>query len=64
MARSDPTLYEWDRLTLQQQQAVLATIKAANLGAGHLTRRIIFRVALVIALAGAVAFVLWASLLH
>jgi hypothetical protein len=64
MARTDTTLYEWDRLTLQQQQAVLATIKAANLGTSRSTRRIIFRVALVIALAGAVAFLLWALLLR
>jgi hypothetical protein len=64
MARTDTTLYEWDRLTLQQQQAVLATIKAANLGAGGSIRRIIFRLALVVALVGAVAFLLWALLLR
>jgi hypothetical protein len=29
-ARTDPTLYQWDRLSPEQQQAVLATISAAG----------------------------------
>lgn len=36
-ARTDPTLYEWDRLTPDQQQAVLDTIKGAK-GYGRRSR--------------------------
>jgi hypothetical protein len=35
MARTDPTLYQWDRLSPEQQQAVLATIKAAGVRGGR-----------------------------
>ncbi|HEV2235745.1 MAG TPA: hypothetical protein VGR57_03705 [Ktedonobacterales bacterium] len=44
LARTDPTLYQWDRLSPEQQQEVLATIKAANLprrGAGLLSRGVL-----------------------
>jgi len=35
MARTDPTLYQWDRLSPEQQQAVLATIRAAGIRRGQ-----------------------------
>ncbi|HEY7984102.1 MAG TPA: hypothetical protein VID73_08040 [Ktedonobacterales bacterium] len=44
LARTDPSLYEWDRLSPEQQQEVLATIKAANLprrGTGLLHRGVL-----------------------
>jgi hypothetical protein len=62
MARTDPSMYDWDRLSPEKQQAVLATIKAANLpqhGAGLLNRQVL--VALLLA---AVALVVWLLLLR
>jgi hypothetical protein len=62
MARTDPTLYEWDRLTPDQQQEVLATIKAANLprhGARLLNRGVLLTL-----LAAALALLVWLLLLR
>jgi hypothetical protein len=36
MSRTDPTMYAWDRLSPEQQQAVLDTIKAAGIRRGDL----------------------------
>jgi hypothetical protein len=43
MARTDPTMYAWDRLSPEQQQAVLDTIKAARIRRGDplLDRRVL-----------------------
>jgi hypothetical protein len=57
MARTDPSMYDWDRLSPEQQQAVLATIKAANLPRHGGT--LLSRTALIVVLVAAVALVTW-----
>jgi hypothetical protein len=61
MARTDPTMYQWERLSPEQQQAVLATIKAAGIrrgSAGIFDRRVL------IVLLAAVMLVLMLLLVH
>jgi hypothetical protein len=63
MARTDPTLYQWDRLSPEQQQAVLATIRAAGIRQGQ-RLRIPGRKALLVLLAAAMIVLLVLFLTH
>ena len=63
MARTDPTLYQWDRLSPEQQQAVLATIKAAGVRQGR-RRSIPGRRVLLVLLAVAIMLLLVLLLVH
>lgn len=56
-ARTDPTLYEWDRLTPEQRQAVLDTIGDAQGSGWHSLRRSVTLAGLVIVLLVALVIV-------
>jgi hypothetical protein len=56
--RTDPTLYEWDRLTPAQQQAVLDTIGGATGSSRQMLRRTLVLAAVVIVLLAAFVIVL------
>jgi hypothetical protein len=61
-ARTDPTLYEWDRLSPEQQQAVLETIGGARAADSRSMRRTMLVIALVIVLALALLATLVAAI--
>jgi hypothetical protein len=58
-ARTDPTLYEWDRLTPEQQQAVLDTIGSAQGSGRRSLRRSLMLAGVVIVLLLALVVVFW-----
>lgn len=64
---TDPTMYSWDRLSTEQQEAVLRAVSRARVGRrGRTMRAIIIGIALVVVLAALVyvgLFVLHAGLL-
>lgn len=60
--RTDPTMYEWDRLSPEQQQAVLDTIGSARQAKGGIQQKILLIGLLVIIALGLV--VIAAILLH
>jgi hypothetical protein len=60
--RTDPTLYEWDRLSLEQQQAVMAAIGSAGQTRRGIPQRVIMGGLLVTAFLAIV--VMLAILLH
>lgn len=62
MARTDPSMYDWDRLSPEQQQAVLATIKAANLPRHGGT--LLNRTMLIVVLVAALVLVAWLLLIR
>lgn len=59
--RTDPTLYEWDRLSPEQQQAVLSAIGSAGQTRAGISRRVVVVGLLVVALVAIVviAAILW-----